>query len=47
VVERIQSSPFRINPPCEYSGFCGGCWIPLNTSGALKKQLSMIPSLPS
>ena len=25
VVERIQSSPFRINPPCEYSGFCGGC----------------------
>ena len=25
VVERIRSSPFRINPPCEYSGFCGGC----------------------
>ena len=25
VLERIRSSPFRINPPCEYSGFCGGC----------------------
>jgi 23S rRNA (uracil1939-C5)-methyltransferase len=25
VLERIKSSPFRINPPCEYSGFCGGC----------------------
>ena len=25
VVELIQSSPFRIIAPCEYSGFCGGC----------------------
>jgi 23S rRNA (uracil1939-C5)-methyltransferase len=31
VVELTQSSPFRINPPCEYSGFCGGCkWQFLN-----------------
>ncbi len=21
----IEQSPFRINPPCMYSGFCGGC----------------------
>jgi 23S rRNA (uracil1939-C5)-methyltransferase len=25
VVELIESSPFRVNAPCEYSGFCGGC----------------------
>jgi 23S rRNA (uracil1939-C5)-methyltransferase len=25
VVELIESSPFRINAPCEYSGYCGGC----------------------
>jgi len=25
VVELIESSPFRIKAPCEYSGFCGGC----------------------
>ena len=25
VIELIQSSPFRIIAPCEYSGFCGGC----------------------
>ena len=25
VVELIESSPFRITAPCEYSGFCGGC----------------------
>jgi len=25
VVDLIEASPFRINPPCEYSGFCGGC----------------------
>ena len=25
VVDLIESSPFRILPPCEYSGFCGGC----------------------
>jgi len=24
-VEIIEPSPYRINPPCEYSGFCGGC----------------------
>ncbi|MBT8363633.1 MAG: TRAM domain-containing protein, partial [Deltaproteobacteria bacterium] len=31
VVELIEASPFRIVPPCEYSGFCGGCkWQFLN-----------------
>ena len=25
VVELIESSPFRIQAPCVYSGFCGGC----------------------
>ncbi len=25
VVELIESSPYRIKAPCEYSGFCGGC----------------------
>ena len=25
VIELLESSPFRIVPPCEYSGFCGGC----------------------
>ena len=25
VVELIESSPFRVSAPCEYSGFCGGC----------------------
>jgi 23S rRNA (uracil1939-C5)-methyltransferase len=25
VVDLIESSPFRITAPCEYSGFCGGC----------------------
>ncbi|MGB5749510.1 MAG: 23S rRNA (uracil(1939)-C(5))-methyltransferase RlmD [Desulfobacterales bacterium] len=25
VVELIESSPFRVIAPCEYSGFCGGC----------------------
>ena len=31
MVDLIESSPFRITPPCEYSGFCGGCkWQFLN-----------------
>ncbi len=25
VVTLLESSPFRIDPPCKYSGFCGGC----------------------
>jgi len=25
MIDLIQSSPFRIIAPCEYSGFCGGC----------------------
>ena len=25
VVELIEPSPHRIEAPCEYSGFCGGC----------------------
>ncbi|UCD78702.1 MAG: 23S rRNA (uracil(1939)-C(5))-methyltransferase RlmD [Desulfobacterales bacterium] len=30
-LELIESSPFRTVPPCEYSGFCGGCkWQFLN-----------------
>lgn len=24
-VEIIEPSPYRTNPPCEYSGYCGGC----------------------
>ena len=31
VIELIKPSPFRIQPQCEYSGFCGGCkWQFLN-----------------
>lgn len=31
VLDLIESSPFRVLPPCEYSGFCGGCkWQFLN-----------------
>ncbi|MFH1580524.1 MAG: 23S rRNA (uracil(1939)-C(5))-methyltransferase RlmD, partial [Pseudomonadota bacterium] len=31
VVELLQPSPYRISPPCVYSGFCGGCkWQFLN-----------------
>jgi 23S rRNA (uracil1939-C5)-methyltransferase len=25
IISLIEPSPFRINPPCIYSGFCGGC----------------------
>lgn len=25
IVEILEPSPHRINPPCEYSGYCGGC----------------------
>ncbi len=25
IIDLIQSSPHRIRPPCEYSGYCGGC----------------------
>lgn len=40
-VEIIKPSPFRKNPPCQYSGFCGGCkWQFLNYAQQLeyKKQ---------
>ena len=31
MVDLIESSPFRVTAPCEYSGFCGGCkWQFLN-----------------
>ena len=31
VVDLIESSPFRVIAPCEYSGYCGGCkWQFLN-----------------
>ena len=37
VVELITPSPFRVAPPCPYSGFCGGCpWQFLD----YEKQLS-------
>ena len=29
VLQLIEPSPQRINPPCTYSGFCGGCKCPL------------------
>ncbi len=25
IISLIEPSPFRLNPPCTYSGFCGGC----------------------
>ncbi len=41
IIELLEPSPYRINPPCEYSGFCGGCkWQFLNYDRqiAYKKQ---------
>jgi len=38
VVELISPSPFRVEPPCRYSGFCGGCkWQFLD----YKKQIEL------
>ncbi len=25
ILKLLEPSPYRINPPCEFSGFCGGC----------------------
>ncbi len=25
IVTLLESSPFRVDPPCKYNGFCGGC----------------------
>ncbi|MCP4352733.1 MAG: 23S rRNA (uracil(1939)-C(5))-methyltransferase RlmD [Desulfobacterales bacterium] len=47
VVELLESSPFRINPLCRYSGYCGGCkWQFLEYSRQLEyKQQHVAESL--
>ncbi len=25
IIELLKPSPYRVNPPCDFSGFCGGC----------------------
>lgn len=47
VVEIVDESPFRINPPCIYSGQCGGCkWQFLKYDKQLDyKQQHVIDSL--
>jgi 23S rRNA (uracil1939-C5)-methyltransferase len=25
IIELLEPSPYRINPPCKFSGLCGGC----------------------
>jgi len=41
IVKLLEPSPFRLNPPCEYSGFCGGCkwqFLEYDRQIAYKKQ---------
>jgi len=47
VVEMVDESPFRINPPCIYSGQCGGCkWQFLKYDKQLDyKQQHVVDSL--
>ena len=40
-IEILKPSSYRVNPPCEFSGYCGGCkWQHLNYDRQLefKKQ---------
>jgi 23S rRNA (uracil1939-C5)-methyltransferase len=42
LIQIIESSPWRVNPPCQYFGTCGGCqWQHINDSiqGELKKEI--------
>ena len=43
----LKASPFRIDPPCMYSGFCGGCkWQFLNYDKQLEyKQQHVVESI--
>ena len=42
IVEIIQPSSLRVDPPCPYSGFCGGCtWQFLNYDRQLYYNSSM------
>jgi 23S rRNA (uracil1939-C5)-methyltransferase len=47
VVAVIHPSPFRVNPPCPYSGFCGGCtWQHLDYQKQLEfKRAHVMESL--
>lgn len=41
VTEIVKPSPFRLDPPCEYSGYCGGCkwqFLSYDQQLAYKKQ---------
>ena len=42
VIEVIESSPYRMNPPCQYAGVCGGCdfqHISVSHQRELKKRV--------
>jgi hypothetical protein len=43
----LKASPFRIDPPCMYSGFCGGCkWQFLNYDKQIEyKQQHVVESI--
>jgi len=47
VLELVSASPFRVAPPCRYSGFCGGCpWQALDYGKQIAfKQEQVVESL--
>ena len=43
--EVLRPSPFRIDPPCRYSGFCGGCRLqilPYDRQLEYKRQILIV-----